>query len=200
MYRLSRVLLTSLLLAAVVSACNFSSPPTHYYVLQALSERTTSQQQASLGIGPITVADYLTMPQLLTSAGGYQLQYSDFERWAEPIDKGISRVILENLSRLTASQQIYSFPWRRDEQPALLIRAKVLSLDIDAAGDAVLKVDWRIMFNTNGQRFAGEITELHQTAEPGFEGQAKAYSQLLANFSQLLAAALDQATAVTSPQ
>lgn len=172
----------------LIQACA-SSTPTNYYVLQSLSVVTkkVNDQGVDIGLGPMTVAEYLHRPQLLKTQGGYRLEYSDFERWAEPVDDGVLRVVQENLSRLVG-QSIKVFPWRRDEQPEKVIRGRVLVLDINAKGEAVLRADWRLVDQASGQQLAGDVSEYRTPAEAGYTGQAEAYSHLLAQFSQHLAA------------
>lgn len=185
------VLLGTLLLAA----CASPSQPPQFFILQPLAATTdAATSSAVLGVGPIAVADYLDRPQLLHSGGGFELQHSDLERWGEPLERGIIRVTSENLARLTASPQVQRFPFRQDSQPQWVVRAVILALDINAQGQAELRVDWQWVEQATGKRMAGNISRFEQAAGDGPAAQAKAYSELLLQWHTQLAAEIKQLT------
>jgi len=174
-----------------LAGCVSPSPPAKYYLLQPLAEQSASQPpMPTLGVGPLEVADYLKRPQLSTSGGGFRLSRHDGHRWAEPLDKSINRVVIENLSRLNGGAQLLRFPYRRDNQPALTLRAHVLALDLNAAGNAELRVDWQWVDQKTGKKVAGELSRFEQNVGEGPEAQAKAYSELLLKWSEVLMKAL----------
>ena len=49
---------------------------------------------------------------MVLSRDGHQINVSEFDRWAEPLEAGISRVLILNLAALMNSQEVYAFPWR----------------------------------------------------------------------------------------
>jgi uncharacterized lipoprotein YmbA len=169
-----------------LSACA-TSPATNFYILKAQAKPTQASSTLRLGVGPLVVAEYLQRLQLIEKVDDFRLVYSEFNRWAEPLDQGILRTMQENLTRTTGSKSVRTFPWRRDEQPDITLRAKVLAMGINGQREAVLRVDWRLVKQQNGQELAGEISEFYIAADSGYNGQAKAYSELLALFSEHLA-------------
>jgi uncharacterized lipoprotein YmbA len=47
----------------------------------------------------VEVPAYLAKTNLVTMIGGIQVQYAVTQRWAEPLDQGLSRAVAEDLSR-----------------------------------------------------------------------------------------------------
>ncbi|MFA7553058.1 MAG: PqiC family protein [Spongiibacteraceae bacterium] len=181
--------LTTLICALILLVACSSSPTTRYYLLQPLSSppaQSSITTATVIGLGPIEIAEYLSKPQLLKTNGSYQLNYSDFDRWAEPIEQGILRVLQQNLSILRNNSPVYPFPWRRDEQPPIAIRCHILALDVNQNNQALLKVDWRLVNTSTGEKLAGAIDIFKTSAGSSYAGQAQAYSQLLDQFSQQL--------------
>ena len=48
-----------------------------------------------IGVGPVTVPDYLDRPQIATRSSSSSLQFSEFDRWAEPLEKNLMRVLAD---------------------------------------------------------------------------------------------------------
>ncbi|UCC31474.1 MAG: membrane integrity-associated transporter subunit PqiC [Phycisphaerales bacterium] len=42
---------------------------------------------------------------------GHRLTLAEFDRWAEPLAFGFSRVLAENLSALLLTDRVLLFPW-----------------------------------------------------------------------------------------
>ena len=100
------VRLLSVLTSCVLSGCSFLQPaadPTRFYVLtvpSALSNRAGGgeSKQWKVGLGPVEVPAYLQGKAMVVRSGANEIHFADFDRWAEPLDQGISRVIKETLS------------------------------------------------------------------------------------------------------
>ena len=96
-------------LVIVIVGCS-GSPPSNHYVLSAKAATPPSAKTPSLGIGPITVPEYLNRSGLVYSRQGNKLQVSGTERWAEPLEDGITRVISMNLAALVDTHNVRFFP------------------------------------------------------------------------------------------
>ena len=99
LWRLALVTLGGLLLG--LEAC--TSTPSRFYVLSSLSASetiaaTAATQGPVIGVGPITLPKYLDRPQIVTRAGSNQLALAEFDRWAEPLQDNVARVLAENLA------------------------------------------------------------------------------------------------------
>lgn len=105
---LSKLVLISLL--CFTSSCiNLEPQPdcTRYYVLRAKSNQpcenryTTCSVQENkqwvLGVWPVSIPPYLDKRGIAVKVSPTELNYSEWNRWAEPVEKGFSRVLTEDL-------------------------------------------------------------------------------------------------------
>lgn len=102
----SFVLLLCTLAACALSGCSLLQPhadPTRFYVLTVPSvppERAGEGEftRWKVGLRPVEVPAYLRSRAMVVRTGTNEIHFADFDRWAEPLDQGISRVIKETLS------------------------------------------------------------------------------------------------------
>jgi len=95
---LSLIALSSCLL----SACG-SSPPTRFYALSEVAPTSTSAVSGDANavpvrVEPVAIPAELDRLELVHHTGPNQVQVSDFDRWAAPLDEQIRRVLSEDLS------------------------------------------------------------------------------------------------------
>jgi hypothetical protein len=185
-------------IAILLCACG-PTPKTYYYLLQPTENTDTMSAKAySVGIGPIAVAEYLQRPQMITTEDN-KINYSDFQRWGEPLDKAFTRVIAMNLAASLNNNNIIPFPWRSDEIPE--IRVRIIVTELNRVGDqASLTVRWNV--NASGDP-TKEIQNLEtfkvEAKKDGYENLAKAYSELLGKLSVVLAENINRLRAEKAP-
>jgi uncharacterized protein len=183
-------ILPLLTLPLLLSACLSSSPPSNYYLLSAMAQGQTDGGTPSLGIGPVTIPEYLNRNSMVYSHNGNQLRIDSYERWAEPLTDGIERTISLNLARLLNTQSIQAFPWPKSLQPNYGIKLNVLAMDASEE-QATLVAEWSINEPGSGTVSERRISRL-QKALPGNAFQpeliAPVYSELLLELSELIAA------------
>ena len=139
------------LLSLSLLACQHS-PRKHYFVLStAPSESvksTATEKNRLVGIGPIVVADYLDRLPIVYSENDSTLTVLDNDYWAEPLDKGATRVIGLNLMQLNQNRSIVDFPWRGDNKPSHSVRVNIHSLT-RTKNQASINASWELVDNTN---------------------------------------------------
>jgi len=169
-----------------------SSPPTNYYVLSSHDGATPSGDAPSLGVGPVTVPEYLNRADLVTGRAGNTLEIASFDQWAEPLDDGIKRVLAINLAGLLNTQNVHIHPWEPARAPKYAVRINLLQLDT-SAGQATLAAEWQLYGPGATGATTGRLSRLQQplpggTSQP--EQIASAYSTLLFQLSELIAASI----------
>ncbi len=174
-----------------LSACG-SSPPSNFYRLTPAVEPTPGGQHPALGVGPVDIPEFLNRNSVVYASGGNQLQIAGTERWAEPLEYGIGRVVGLNLSALMQTENLRFFPWDVRQAPDYGIRISVLDLDA-REGQATLVVDWLIYKPGDGAHITRQISQFKQPLAPGQLTPSElpaAYSALFYEFSQTVAAAI----------
>ncbi|OQX10117.1 MAG: hypothetical protein BWK76_21190 [Desulfobulbaceae bacterium A2] len=128
--------LLALLLTALLAGCATPSPSPRLYLLSAtatpLPDKAQAQEAsgpASVGLGPISLPDYLDRPQIVTRATPNRLSASEGHRWAEPLTAGVTRVLSEQLGALLAPTPLMVHPWKQAEAPAVQLRLELLRFE-----------------------------------------------------------------------
>jgi len=174
---------------------------TRLFVLNATAEPPVSGVDATdlrLGIGRILLPEFLNRPQIVTRPSENRLRVADFSQWAEPLEKGIPRVLSENLARLTGTDQVFVYPWPTPVQIDLTLEIAVIQFEGEGDGDRAVSLDarWRLVrpdgseaFPLQGSRYADSA------ADRSTEALVAAMSRTLASLSHDIASAI----ARTSP-
>lgn len=184
-----KVIAFAALLTLLLNACG-STPKSDYYVLTANARAGEIAEGVSLGVGPVDIPDYLKTRKIVMNRSDHLLNLAEYNRWAEPLDAGVSRVVAVNLAVLMDTTSVQTFPWRRDAIPEYAVRITVIQF---AAQDdeALLVAEWSITLPREGSSGDRGISRLTTPiAGDGPEHVAAAYSKLLLDFSNLLADAL----------
>ena len=79
--------------------------PTQLLVLTPLTDTAPREEPSAvtlplLIVGPVALPAYTDRTQFLVLKSAAEMQAAATARWAEPLDEGVSRVLVENLSRL----------------------------------------------------------------------------------------------------
>ena len=185
-------------LLILLSGCG-SSPVPDYFLLTANAQPSIgASSDLIIGVGPIEVSDFLERPQIATHGGTNRLEIDELNRWAEPLDRAVIRVMALNLAALLGTQKITGFPWRRDDRPDVAIRIAILTLD-HRQGQAVLGVRWVLVDIASEQLVHQELKRYDQPSskDPGL--LAAAYSDLLAELAADIVNQIRTAKKATAP-
>ena len=135
----------ALVLLAVLSGCG-SSPPVDYYTLQPIKniERNDPDNASLLGIGPIRIPGYIDRPQLVTQRAGRGVKVDEFNRWAEPLDLAIPRIVTVNVDGLLDDVIAVTFPYPSRFRTDYRLIGRIIRFDADEQGLAVLELQWAV--------------------------------------------------------
>ena len=85
--------LRSCLLLTALAGCA-PGQPTRHYTLSTASEPAAaprSGQGPVIGLGPLTLPQYLDRADIVTRAGANQMRLGEFSQWAEPLEPLLTR-------------------------------------------------------------------------------------------------------------
>jgi len=174
--------------------------PTQYYLMSAVPSELTTEPALSdltLGLGPLRFAPYLQQPKLVTRVEPHRVVFAEFERWAEPFDEHVERVLSQTLQNLLAPRWMVGYPWIGSDAPQLRIEASFYQFDRTADGNAEIEVDWLVR-DTETDEILAEGDEALR-GEAGGSGPVDtdqtvaAMSQALGQLSAIIAQAVRQA-------
>jgi len=193
-----RIGIIAIIMSAILSGCG-TTPNSNYYLLNSNASQAPVGSSPSLGVGPITIPEYLNRNAFIYTLGDNKLHIARFERWAEPLDTGIMRVIQLNLASLLNTQNVQSYPWSGSERPEYGVEISVLILDANDT-QAKLTAEWHIYRPQSNETVMRRISELQQPMAAGAivaNDIEPAYSKLFFQLSDIIAKAIAEDIKVT---
>jgi len=186
-----------LLLAATLAGCvNTITREVTFYTLATdavTASPAPARSKAVIAVGPVDFPDYLDRPQIITRAGGQRLTMDEFHRWAGSLQEDTSRVLVQQLSHLLSSDQVFIYPSRLAIQPDYRLALNVRRFDGELRGEVVLDAAWSLVDGRSNRILAtGQRRYTATVAQPDFDAYVGALSTALAALSQDIAAAVNR--------
>ncbi|MCK9431762.1 MAG: PqiC family protein [Candidatus Omnitrophica bacterium] len=170
-----------------------NSPAPEFYTLFPSDEfgktnEIALSREIIVGIGPVEIPEYQNRPQIVTQDKNGMLNFAQFQRWGEPLDSGLARVILRNVSEILPQAEFQMFPCSFIIPLDYQVMVNILQLEIRLDGDVFMVVQWTIVDFKNKQVLFAKKSEFRQTAEPrGYPGIVRALSRESASLSEEIA-------------
>ena len=183
---------------SLVLFCGCASKAPNYYVLHSLQSEapdvkiTTAESDLTIGVGPVKVPEYLDRPQMATRSTPYSLQFAEFDKWAEPLDKNLARVLAENLSILLSTNRVVVFPWAGSMHVLYQVTVDVEQMEYTTDGKVLLVAGWSVFGNDGGKLLAIKRSRIAVPVQStGFEAIASAQSRAVGDMSREITACIE---------
>ena len=176
---------------ALVTACG-SSPPTRYYQLEERVSQTDNSSSSTLSVrvGPLYIARYLQQPNIVTRQDDYQVEVAEFDRWVEPLEQSIGRILTTNLSDTLSSNWVHEFGVGNDaiERFDYQVLVTITRFDANANDTATLTAQWNLVTPQSSVTVLAKRTVLTQpVASSSYSSQAAALSDLISELAKEIA-------------
>ena len=195
-----------LLMLAVLFGClGGKSKTPHFYVLSSMKEDASAQSSgashpgAVIGIGPITIADYLNRQDIVIRDGSNKLKMNEFEQWAGTFESNVSHALAENLGYLLSTDNIHIHPWRKSVPIDYQVALDLIRFDGKPDEQVWLAARWTIFKGPDKELVQVKRTSIQEMVRGGkYESLVAAQSQALAALSRQMAEVImaDQEKAV----
>ena len=141
------------IILAIISGCVSvgSSPQAKFYSLRPLKDvesqkiATSALKDAIIGVGPLKIPAYLDRPQIVTRRSDNELELAEFDRWAEPLEDGVSRVLAQNLGSILPDSKVLLYPWSYYEPVKYQIVLEIVSIEAILQNEVNLSVNWSLL-------------------------------------------------------
>ena len=145
---------------------------------------------ASLGVGPVTLPEYLRRSELVSRGEGTRIVLSEDERWAEPLDRAIERVLAIDLVRATGAGRVVHHPWYASDRPDVQVEIAFSRFEREESGNIVVAAAWSVRDLAGGAPPIARETRIERATE-GSDGAstALALSRALAELCAEIAGA-----------
>ncbi len=178
----------TLLAVLLISGCAQSDKG--FYVLTA-NGPAPSGGGIGIGVGPITLAEYIDRPNLVVQQGPNQFAVSEDNRWAGDLAASIARVTAANLGRKIQTGNVRTYPWQRDEEIDYQVTLDIRQLHSEADGYAVIEAGWRAYSLPDRKLKASRtFVDREPLAADGYAAMVAAQSRLLSRLAENIAAGL----------
>ena len=136
----ARVIRMALVILGVcaVTGCSVLEPKpdtSRYFLLRAVAEEGPAPlDDLVLGLGPVTVPDYLDRSEMLDLVGPYELRYSADNRWIEPLGGQLRQTLADNLRTTLRPDAIVEYPWYTTDPVTLEVGVTFSAIRLDEGG------------------------------------------------------------------
>lgn len=153
--------------------CSIFTPkedPTRYFILSAAvgaTHKGTPRHPLPfvVGLRPVTVAEYLKAPGIAVRKRAQEIHYELYLLWSEPLNKGIERVLRDDLMSFTGASQIVATDWNPGSVDYEVL-VDIEQLDVDDVGTVSLRARWQVNKAGDEQRARNGTTAVSKAGRP----------------------------------
>lgn len=173
----------------LLSGCTGVSTPARFYLLEPIeltSEIHDDPTIIQIALAQVKTPDYVNRPQIVTAVEKNQYQLSEINRWAEPLDKNLTRVLKQNLAMLVPAEVEVVYAESLAKQANFYLVVEILDLYMNSEAEVTLNAHWDLYQ-------MGRKTENHQhncqsgAAENNYSGMVAALNQCYRQLSITIA-------------
>jgi hypothetical protein len=130
----------------MLTACG-RTPPAEFYSLQPveLSSPVGSMPlNVALAVGPVAVPADIDRTEIVTRDAGNQVSFSQYHRWAGPLQQSIASVLAQNIGTLLKTDRVTPFTRENIFQPTHRIVININRFDSQLSKEFLLDATWSI--------------------------------------------------------
>lgn len=190
----------ALALPLILSACSILKPveddPVRHLLDSPISARIPTSATPAVAIARPSLPPYLERSELVTRTGDGQLEIHEKDLWSEPLDAGISRVMADNLRRITGSTNIQASDSFITRDYSSLLEIRIERFDPEPDGSLLLQCTWKLQPIGGGDvspkafRTTVPVAVASNPASGKMSGRIKAMNEALARLSRTIAKGL----------
>ena len=154
------------LIALLLTACSGGAEPAYYALNLPTAKSVTAEQTAGerLVVTRVTLPEYLNDMGIAYQQDDVQLTTANQHRWAEALDKQLTRTLLQNLR-----QQLPDWQWQNGQtagQSLAQLQVKVRGFHGKADGHAMISGEWTLI--RNQQQYSGQFQQEYPLPADGY--------------------------------
>jgi len=186
-------IVTLLVIMAALLCLSCGSKQAQHYMLSStpgLSPVSSGEKAITVGVGPVNLPDYLMRPEIVTRTSGSEVTLAEFNRWAEPLDETMVRVLVGDLSGLLPGANVFGYPWSSTTLIDYRVTIKVMSFEQPPDVKVHLVEAWRVQDGEGETVRTGETRLTAGVDGEGYGPIVSAMNTVLAQLSEEIAGAL----------
>ncbi len=177
-----------------------SSPNPRFYMAASMSkeqlkERFDITPGAIVAVGPVNIPLFQDRPQIVTKNENGTLNFAQFDRWAEPLDSAITRMLSDDMSVMLPAANFQLFPCNFAIPVDYQVVVDIVQLDSCLEKNMMLSAQWTIIDAKTRKMILTKRSQFVQAIEPrNYLGLSHALSQEVASLSREIAQELSGAS------
>ncbi len=154
------LLLILLLLCTSCIQIGDAPPPMNYYLLESLTKIpiTSAENRLNIHMELKSFPEYLDRLQIVTYNGSNGINFKDNERWAEPVQDNLMRVVREDLEKSIPGSVISIGPWESSSHNAVKIELAFNHFSGQLGKHTKIDIRWAIV-KGSGESKQGHFTD-----------------------------------------
>ena len=178
-----------------LAGCTTSQPNRLYTLADPPSPSASAMThpKMAIGIGNISLPEYLDRPQIVTRSSATRMEIAEFDRWVEPLGAMTRRVLLQTLRNELGTDKVVILPQSRAVNVDYQVAVDVTRFDAQQGGDMILDARWVVLSGDSGEilRDGRTVLQLPTGDAPGLQqtvdAMSKAWTMLGVEISQAVA-------------
>ena len=179
-----------------LAGCTLLQPqadPTRFYVLTVQNAPPTRAAEGEfkrwkVGLKPVELPAYLRSKAMVVRTGTNEIHFADFDRWAEPLDQGISRVMKETLSSARNVESV-ALNSHGDETLDYEVAIRMLACEGMRLGNGNSSIRFAVTWEARSVWTNSSVTKRGVFSENPAAWDGKDYGQLAERLSEAIAGA-----------
>jgi uncharacterized protein len=175
--------------AAAAAGC--ASSPSRFYTLNstATGDGTPAADYAVV-VGPVSIPALVDRPQFMVQMATNRVQIDEFNRWAEPLDDNIARVVAGDLATLLGTPRVAAASLA-NFNPAYRVSIDIQRFESVRGKSVLVEAVWAVHRTTaSGATCSGRTVASEPVSGGSFDALAAAHSRALAKVSGDIAAVI----------
>jgi uncharacterized lipoprotein YmbA len=173
-----------------MSAVGCASAPSKFYTLNSTAKGDgASVADYAVAVGPVSIPAEVDRPQFTVRVAPNRVDVDEFNRWAEPLNSNIARVIAGDLAVLLGTPRVVAVPLANFD-PAYRVTVDIQKFESAPGKSVQIEAVWVIRKSEGGISHSGRTSAVEPVKTEGFDELAAAYSRALAKVSGDVAAAI----------
>ena len=176
-------------MAALALGCLGRSPTVHYYTMSLVGNAQGDRSDLSVGLGPITLPDYLDRPQIVTRTRGSELRIDEQQRWAGGFRSNLTETLADDLRTRLGSDLVFLDASASPSPVAFQVAVDIRQFEAREGEGLVLRARWIVREKIGLDRaWTRESTIRQESSGGGVQGQIDAYDAALGRLADQIAA------------
>ena len=178
----------------MLTACGGRTPPAKFYTLQPVEQSSTGKSlplDVALAVGPVAIPAELERAEIVTRDAGNAISFSEYHRWAGPLEASIASVMAQNIATLLKTERITPFTRENIFQPTHRVVININRYDSQLAKAFLIDATWSIKdLKSKKLLLIRNSTIRESLASAEYEELVAAQSKALSALSKIIAEAV----------